>query len=261
MASTNSGRFSGAMAILEECLGKACHHWFCTLHLNELPFRHLVRHYFGGTTSPEGLPTEIGKVFKNLKSSTISARYKTIPNPDFPSITDKVLADLSHEQKNLRRCCDAVMTGVCPPDLAEMRLPGANGSRWVTTAVLFLFYFMTFETPPQNVFRVVYFIVMIYAPLWFRFKSHHLVTDAPRIFFDAMKVGSRIRLMALKIFQATGCSRWSQMQNFLKTSFCLLQLLVELKQCMGTGCHGDFSDTKNTLSLDQRFYETIISGA
>jgi hypothetical protein len=107
MASTNSGRFGGAMAILGECLGKACHHWFCTLHLNELPFRHLVGYYFG-------------KVFKNLKSGTASGRYKTIPNPDFPPMTDEVLADLSHEQKNLRRCCDAVMTGVCPPDLAEM---------------------------------------------------------------------------------------------------------------------------------------------
>jgi hypothetical protein len=56
--------------------------------------------------------------------------------------------------------------------------------------------YMTYDDPQNALRRLAFFIVTIYAPMWFAFRRQPLATDAPRHVFQTMKL-----LLALPIFE------------------------------------------------------------
>ena len=86
----NTGSVGGAIAIMEEKLGRPVHRFICIFHIAELLLRHLVKYWIGDTDGPKSFSSAMGKELVNLKSPTI-ANFKKIDCPDFPVIPDDVL--------------------------------------------------------------------------------------------------------------------------------------------------------------------------
>ena len=169
--STNgiSGRFGGAIALFEEyILKRAVHHFFCTLHLNELPLRKLITAVLGVSSLPNGMKGEVGAHLKDLssrKSTLIPCdKFKAVPNSNFYFVPPSVVKDLSNDQKLLYKLCLSVMAGTFDPELRGVILPSINWARWLTLAILILYYYTTLVNPPENLKTVVEFIIRIYAP-------------------------------------------------------------------------------------------------
>jgi hypothetical protein len=151
------------MACLEKELNQRFNKFICTLHLNELPLRHLITYYIGSTSGPQAFKSDLGRANKDLKDPVI-APFRAIPNPDFPKVDQSVMSNFSHDQKLIHRGCVAVMTGECPSDLASRALGPVNHSRWLTTALRILFLYMTYEHPPHAIQRLANFIIFVTPP-------------------------------------------------------------------------------------------------
>jgi hypothetical protein len=130
----NTGKFIGAMACLERLINRSLNRFICTLHLNELLLRPLVRFYVGETSGPDALKGELGQKIKSLKNPKITT-FPAIPNPSFPVMEKEVLADLSQDQKLLYLGSQAVMSGYCSPELASRTIGPFNNSRWTTLGI------------------------------------------------------------------------------------------------------------------------------
>jgi hypothetical protein len=97
-----TSRFIGAIAEVEKMLGRGFYRWISTLHLNELPLRHLAKMYLGETSGRNSFKSGLGKALKMLKNPKIAA-FPAIPNAAFPVLEEGVVASLSQDQKILYR--------------------------------------------------------------------------------------------------------------------------------------------------------------
>jgi hypothetical protein len=86
----NTGKFIGALAMLEEKLDRSCHYFGCCLHLNELSLRPVITHHLGTSSGPNGLSGPVGLALKNLPG-IISPNFKAISNPDFYHVPPEIV--------------------------------------------------------------------------------------------------------------------------------------------------------------------------
>ena len=155
-----SGKFEGAFAIFEEnILLRAVHHFFCTLHLNELPLRKLITTVLGCSSSPNGLKGDIGADLKDLSvgKSKLEPRkeFEAVPNPNFYFVPPSVVKDLSNDQKLMCKLSLSVMSGSFDPELRGVTLPGINWARWITLAIIILYYYTTLVNPSENLKKLL----------------------------------------------------------------------------------------------------------
>ena len=128
----------GAFALFERQTNQGRNRFQCTLHINELPLRHMGQCYLGDTSGPTGFKGELGKQLEKLKDPEIAA-FPAIPNDDFPNIEQEVAKNFSRDQSLLFQACTAVISGVCASAFATVSLGPVNHSRWLTTAIRILF--------------------------------------------------------------------------------------------------------------------------
>ena len=95
---------------------------------------------------------------------------------------------MSVDQKLLYRSCRAIIAGVCPPDLAKRTLGPVFHARWLTLALRINFLYMSVASPSEELFRLTWFVINVYAFLWFSAKKNWRVTEAPNIAFKAMQL-------------------------------------------------------------------------
>jgi hypothetical protein len=105
-------------------------HWFvCSLHLNELPFRHLCNKLIGPTQSPSLLKGSIGKLLPSCELLPVS---KT----GFQAITDDVTLpdidydDISSDQAYLYKMIKAIRIGTISNDLLREKPGPLSHARW-----------------------------------------------------------------------------------------------------------------------------------
>ena len=130
-----SGKFQGAFAFFGKYIPKqAVHHFFCKLHLNELPLRKLIK------------KGDIGAHLKDLSLGKSKLKpcenFVAVPNPNFYFIPPSVVKDLSNDQKLMYKLSLSVMSGSF--DL------GINWACWLTLAILILYYYTTMVNPQKN---------------------------------------------------------------------------------------------------------------
>jgi hypothetical protein len=202
--SVNTGRFVGAISMVEQLLKRRLYRYICTLHLNELELRHDALYFIGPTSSPDSFKSNLGKAIKNLRNPVI-ASFPPIPNSNFPTLEEKIITHLSHDQKLLYLGCWAVMCGNCPPDLASRTFGLRNHSRWVTFAPYIIFHDMTYEHSPYFIACLAYFVIHCYANMCFRIKIRPKATEAARLTWESMgfliQLPEEERAIVLPIFE------------------------------------------------------------
>jgi len=183
----NTGRKGGAVRLLECKLGRPLHWFICSLHLNELHFRHLCQKLIGQTQSPNLWKGEIGKLLcscEHLPVSKMGFQAITDDNP-FPDIDfDEISCDLAY----LYRIMAAIRSGTISDDLLREKPGPPSHARWLTTASRVCRLYVSTESPSPELFLLTKFVVCNYGPMWFRIKCRARCTDGPRHFLEQIRL-------------------------------------------------------------------------
>jgi len=109
-------------------------------------------------------------------------RFQSIPVDWIQNVQN--IPDLSTDQDQLLKMCSAVSSGA---DVA-LRKPGpVVQSRWLTTAIRILRYYISCDRPTKELRQLAEFIMKVCAPVWFKIKSSPTIADGARHFFDMVQ--------------------------------------------------------------------------
>lgn len=123
-----------------------------------------------------------GKALSDCENTTVAQFSPVMGN--VPDIEQRIVDQLSTEQKYLFEMCQAIKSGYCAPVLAN-RQPGKMAhSRWVTTANRILRLYVGSSDPSENLKILVEYIVKVYAPVWFSIKNKPLLIDGANHVFE-----------------------------------------------------------------------------
>ena len=118
----------------------------------------------------------------------------------------EVLKDLSSDQKLLYQLVKMVKSGVKLPNIEKFEIGGISLARWLTHASAMLLIYCSKHNLPEEATKklklIVTHITNCYAPMWFRFKTYPLLTDAPKHWFRLLRIiadsAEDVREVALK---------------------------------------------------------------
>ena len=183
-----TGKHQGAIRHMEILIGRALQWIICLLHLNELPLRHVFTTLDGTTNSPDSFKGDIGKELGGDVCDWPVVRFKSIPNKEFPTLPEEVVADLSTDQYICYRLCHAVISGICANDLKFRNIGPLCHSRWLTLGGRILRNYMSVRKPSENLITMAKFCVKVYFPSWFHIKLHNKCTEGPKNYFYMLKL-------------------------------------------------------------------------
>lgn len=222
----NTGKNNGVIRRLEEGIARPLQWLVCLLHTNELPFRKYISAIDGGCT--RGPSSSSGAIMSALdfdpKDLPI-AKFKAIPGKVL-EVNDEVKNDLSTDQIYLLRACLAVQQGYADSDeitSLQNTIPGnLSHARWLTKANRILRLYMSKDACSPSLYKIVRFIVNVYAPSWFNIKSHPSCADGAKNFFYLMKQCHELGAEDWKILEPVlqNNSYFAHCENVLLSGVC-----------------------------------------
>jgi len=136
----NTGKHNGVIRQLEVTLKRPLQWLICMLHLNELPFREVMKVIDRQTSGPRRFKGPVGSELNVDPCHLPIADFKVVYG-EVQDMNDDIKADLSEDQNYLLRACLAVQQGkdasVNPADLKFLATasPGnLSRARWLTYA-------------------------------------------------------------------------------------------------------------------------------
>ena len=125
---------------------------------------------------------------------------------------------MSVDQRLLYRSCIAVIEGVCPVDLAKRTLGAVSHSRWLTLALRINFMYMSCPEPSAELTRLCWFVINVYALLWFSAKVRWRATEGPILTHQAAQLINNLpateKAIVCPVFER-GFSYWAHCEQVL----------------------------------------------
>ena len=180
---TNTGPHGGIIRLIEIGRGSKVHWSICMLHTNELPLRHLLEKKDGPTSGSNSFKGPVGKSLMKMDEWAWNPKFTPIKNgPELPVLPEKVLNDLSSDQKYLYLAASSIKTGKIDRKLLHLTPGPICHSRWLTTACRLMAAYMkksSFDRKAKGILHtLVVFIVTNYVPCWFAIKLKPYIADA-----------------------------------------------------------------------------------
>ena len=191
--STNTGPAGGAIHYLEVRLGYKCHWLICLIHINELPFRHLMIKLDGKYIPKSGWTGPIGKLIEKINTMIINPTFPALADTnDIREIPSEIADKLSTDQKNCYKLIMAIKTGKISPELANVKCGELSTARWLTTGQALLMLWMCDHGLTGEVLRIlevlVRFCIDVYFKLYYDIKVKHTIKDAPLHLVHALEL-------------------------------------------------------------------------
>ena len=183
----NTGNKNGAIRLLECHLKRALHWFICSLHVNELPLRHLCKKLIGPTESSSQWKGALGKSLETCETLSLSSKgiQRITGGPSLPELDIK---DLSRDQAYLYNIIKAIQSGVIDKTLLREKPGPMSHARWLTTACRICRLFISQDQPSEELHLLTTFVVCHYGPIWFSIKSNPWCTDGSKHFLEMIKL-------------------------------------------------------------------------
>ena len=160
----NTGNKNGAICLLDCHLERALFWFKCSLHVNELPLRHLCKKLIGSTKSSCRWKGVLGKSLETC--STLSLSSKGIQRkPGGPSFPELDVKDLSRDQAYLYKIVKAIQSGVIDKTLLREKPGPMSYARWLTTACSICRLFIPQHQPCEELHLLTTFVECRYGPI------------------------------------------------------------------------------------------------
>ena len=186
---SNTGKAGGTFRNIEVALGRPLHWMVCQLHGVELLLKRLFMTLDGGTRGPNSYSGALGSLIQNLCPTTSVVNFEPISGKVNLMCTE-IYNDLSNDQKYLYEACHIVQTGnqSLYPKLSSKNPGKLNSSRWLTMANRLLRLYMSTSSSSLKLRRLIFFILNVYAPVWFKIRQFSCSTDGPKNVYFASQL-------------------------------------------------------------------------
>lgn len=138
-----------------------------------------------------------------------------------PPLESEVKQTLSTDVKYLYRMANAVASGFCPEDLANIKPGPIVHSRWLTKASRILRLYVTTKSPSENLKILTEFIMRVYVPMYFNVKFYSSVIYGSALLFKFIRSTQYLppshREIVNKVVQNNGY--FAHPENVLLTMF------------------------------------------
>jgi len=187
----NTGKRSGVIRRLEECVERPLQWFVCILHANELPLRKYMSVVDGGcTTGPSRSSGEVSMALNFDPKDLPTVNFKALDGK-LNDLSDDMITNLSTDQIYFLKACLAVQQGYTASEhisFLQTAMPrNLNNAPWLTKANRILRLYMSQQNCFQQLYRITRFILNVHAPFWFNIKYHFSCLDGARNFFYLMK--------------------------------------------------------------------------
>ena len=172
-----TGPHSRFIRSLEVLLNKPLQWSICLLHCNELPLQHILTILDGTTRSPDSFSDPIGKLLGTDVSEWPVVGFKRIQKTNFAILPDKVIEDLSADQKYAYKICLAVSKESIEKDIQYLKVGPIVHSRWITLACRILHFYVSTRHPSENLVLLAKYCLNVYFPSWFETKRCNKIPD------------------------------------------------------------------------------------
>lgn len=179
----NTGHNGGVIKLLEDHLDRPLQWLVCLLHHVELLLRHMMEDVDGATNGPRAYKGPIGKDLKTCTKLKL-AEFDPIPT-DLKGEIDP--SDLSTDQQYLWRIVQAVASGDCSQDLANLDIGPLSHARFLTLACRILRLYVGTVSPSENLVTLATFVMQVYAPHWFDIKRRSSCTEGAKHIFKLIE--------------------------------------------------------------------------
>ena len=189
-----TGWKGGAIAGLEELLGRPLQRIICFMHHVELPFGKLFAFHDGPTTGPNSFQGPIGQAIQSDVWKLPVTDFEKIQNPVLINIIsnlpESVFDSLNKDHQYLIRMLEVVMTGNGIPQWLDMKAGKVCHARWTNTQSRVLRLYVSTPLPSMEITRLVTFIVKVYAPTFLAAKHFNTVSEGPRLLLNEIKAAN-----------------------------------------------------------------------
>ena len=180
---SNTGYKGGLVVCLEKILQRTLHTVGCSLHWNELPLRAIFTAIDGQSTGPNTFLGNIGKQAAIDKHTQNQVKFDPIPTLMIELPPD-VLKDMSNDQLMLYHYTLGINNGEVNQVWASRKCGPLNHARWLTLGCRIMACYTRTLKPTQKLVKLTKYIVRVYSPTWFRFKSSNGLAEAPEIVLE-----------------------------------------------------------------------------
>ena len=189
----NTGCDNGCFVLIEKALGRRLFRVVCTLHLNELPWRHVFVVIDGPTDSKNTFKGVVGKLLPRIDEFDWNPRFRKVSDgPGLPDISDETAADLSSDQLILFLVFQSIRSGKIRSELYSLTPGPVSHSRWLTHATRTIILYMKKNglqgKDKTNLYKFVQFLMTNYTVMWFRLKQKPSIGEAPRHMFSQIEL-------------------------------------------------------------------------
>ena len=189
----NTGHLGGTHAHLEKLLKRKLYWGICNIHTNELPLRHLIAILDGPTCSDTGFIGPVCSLLSKVTEMEYDPNFKAMPGgEDLMEIPEKVLKEMSTDQKQCYKLVQAVKAGELPVTMQGMMCGPLCHARWLTTGQRIIFMWTRKHSMTGNNLKVLEMLVKFflewYFKLYFNIKVKHLILDAPLHILTGLRI-------------------------------------------------------------------------
>ena len=218
----NTGVDKGAFACIEEKLDRRLLRVVCTLHLNELPLRHVFCDIDGPTNSDHTFKGPIGKLLPDVEELDWNERFdKVTAGPGLPELSKAVVDDLSTDQHILWLLFQSLRSGTIRAELYSLTPGPICMSRWLTLCCRIVLLKMKKHglkgKNKKNLDNIVHFLMVMYIPMWFTLKQKPGIKYGPQHLFKQIQLTKLLKEPVLSIVKHNMSinSYWAQSEILL----------------------------------------------
>ena len=179
-----SGHKGGMLYHVEVLLGRRLFRVFCCLHINELPWRHIVEQLDGPTSSKSGWQGSVGKLFTGVNSMERKEIFEPIhllePLVDIP---DEVAKKMSTDSSVAWKILKTIGQGKLEPEVSALMCGKLCHSRWLTAGMRCLMLYMSKHILSRHdeemLKQLATWVTQICLPLLFLFMVKHHIKHEP----------------------------------------------------------------------------------
>ena len=175
-----SGWKGGMLHHVEELLNRRLFRSFCWLHINELPFRHIMTKLDGPTSSDKGWCGSVGKLLAKVEMLTKKTEFEPIPLQEpLVNIIESVAIKMSTDSVLAWKYLQAIVRGKLEPDVAGLKCGQLSHSRWLTCGIRCLMLYMSEHDLGDEETEVLKllttWVTQVYLPMFFEIKIKHTI--------------------------------------------------------------------------------------
>src|SRR6218665_4006049 len=179
-----SGWKGGMLHCVEELLDKRLFRSFCWLHINKLPFRHIVAKLDGPTSSDKGWCGTVGKLLSKVETLERKTEFESNPLIEpLVDITENIASQMSTDRIVAWKYLHAILKGKLDPEVAALKCGPLSHSRWLTCGMRCLLLYMSkHDLGPEDmeVLKLLAtWVTQVYLPMFYEIKVKHDIKYGP----------------------------------------------------------------------------------